>query len=467
MRLGATQQASGTGRKSFALLPRTHTISLLVLIPRDAIETAVPPRLGIVAATSLKNVRRGDTLALSHHDDFKERFEHIATEMRIAKRIADGGSRCPPPRSEKEPPLTPGGWVNRMLHEYVVYGDFDGYFLEARCMFSHGLLDKEDARDARIDNDRSINMDDIYRDIEDLWHALMSATGDYAVSAQTVHLPAVYQPELPEVGLTALLEDDGKSSIARVPGGGSLTAGRLKAELYQKTSHGRRFAAQTVEIDGEGVHATFPSLQKLVLVKKGEPPGNWYIKLKHPVAETDRRDEIANGTKLYCSSGKRGEDVAAKLAQDRQRLDWPARACGQDYGPVLYLPLESRPEALGKLLTSVTARQIVTASGIGSVTVGLQLDPGVPARSAYVEVEGAEITAVSGGEIDDLGRLRVPTSGRVTLTLRNASAGARVTLTTGLLKPDGSKEGAPISRHELDVVAGDAVAAGQDAKPKG
>jgi hypothetical protein len=465
VRLGATQQAGPTGRKAYALLPRTHTISLLVLIPRPAMTTGQPPHLGIVAHTSLKEVDRGKSLALSRTDDFKERFEGIAAAMNIDERIEDGGGRCPPERSEEEPPLTPGWWVNRMRHEYVVYGDYDGFFLEARCMFSHGRLTKNEPRDARIDDDRSISMSDIYRDIEDLWHSLMGATGDYAVSAQSVHLPAVFPPELPEPRLTVLLQDDGKStSVAHVPGSGSLTASRVKAELYQEVAKGPRLAARSVEIDSEGVIAKFPSLQQLGLAAKGKPASAWYIKLVHPVAETDRKDrEIDNG-KLYCSTQQEasGGLAAHGLISDRERLDWPSRTCWQKYGPVLYVPAETRPEAPGNLIASVTARKIVTAGGVGSVTVGLQVDPGVPARSAYVKIEGAEITAVSGGEVDDLGRLKVPTSGRVTLTLRNAAAGGKVTLRWGLFKPDGSKEEPPSGSHELDVVASDAAASSGD-----
>lgn len=94
VRLGATQQAGPAGRKAYALLPRTHTISLLVLVPRAAITTAEPPRLAVVADTFLKNVDRGDTLALSRYDDFEERFENIAAAMKIDERIKEGGRNC-------------------------------------------------------------------------------------------------------------------------------------------------------------------------------------------------------------------------------------------------------------------------------------------------------------------------------------------------------------------------------------
>lgn len=294
---------------------------------------------------------------------------------------------------------------------------------------------------------------DAYRDAENLWQALMSVTSSYAVSAQTVHLPAVYPPELPQIGLTVLLQDDGKSrSVVRVPGGGSLAAGRLKAVLHQKSGGGYRFRAGKVDVDGEGVRAEFPSLQQLRLATKGKLAGEWYVELAHPVAETDREAAKAKRPGVYCGTTAIFESASL--------------TCEQTYGPVLYVPAETRPEAPGNLIASVTARKIVTTGGLGSVTVGLQLDPGVPARSAYVKIEGAEITAASGGEIDDLGRLKVPTSGRVTLTLRNAAAGGKVTLRRGLFTPDGSKEGPSSDSHVLDVVASDAAtSSGETGKP--
>jgi hypothetical protein len=91
----------------------------------------------------------------------------------------------------------------------------------------------------------------------------------------------------------------------------------------------------------------------------------------------------------------------------------------------------------------------VSACSAGT-PVSIQLKPGVPPQPAFIGIEGAEINAASGGEIDELGVVKVLSSGRYTLSLHNLAPTARVTATVFLLGRKGGKDIAQL--RELEVV---------------
>jgi hypothetical protein len=97
----------------------------------------------------------------------------------------------------------------------------------------------------------------------------------------------------------------------------------------------------------------------------------------------------------------------------------------------------------------------VAVGGQGSLTVGVRLEPGVPVQSAYIRVAGAEIETASGGKLDELGWLKVTTSSRVTLGLRNAVPGNKIAVTVGILKSGQGTASEDIKPTKvLDVVEG-------------
>jgi hypothetical protein len=121
---------------------------------------------------------------------------------------------------------------------------------------------------------------------------------------------------------------------------------------------------------------------------------------------------------------------------------------------VLYVAGENARTSDPDLKPDIPATRIVATAGEGKLTIGIQLKPGVPPQPAFIRIEGAEIDAASGGEIDELGVVKVVGSGRYTLSLRNLAPAARVTVTVYLVRKD--KDGREIKDikglKELEVV---------------
>jgi hypothetical protein len=448
VRLGATFQAGPTGRKAYGLLPRTHTVSLLVLAPRGEMKTDQPLPLGIVVQTGLKQVDDGDPIALSNQDLFDAKLDDMARVFKIDQRIANGGRNCPKVDKKYNNQGAAWRWINHLRFEYVIYGDYAGFSEQVRCMETDG---RDEPNDNKHEPLGTVEKQELHSDTETLWQALLTFTGDYGVHGQTVHLPAVSTPALPDAGLTVILADDGKSaSVVRVPGGGGLVPARLRAELRWDGDI-NRLAADMVAIDDVGVRASFPSLQKLGLAADGKSRHAWRVVLSHPVASTDQAEV---GAILAASRPTQEQiDKLAGVCGERGLFDRATGRCQASYGSVRYVAGDPRPKAPGKVEAAIAADRLVAVTGQGSVTVGIKLEPGVPARAAYVQVGGAEIEAANGGELDELGRLKLAASGRVTITLRNAAPGGKVSVTVGLLGTDGKPEGQPINRV-LDVVEG-------------
>ncbi len=134
------------------------------------------------------------------------------------------------------------------------------------------------------------------------------------------------------------------------------------------------------------------------------------------------------------------------------------RALRKKAGPqpyrILYTAGENAKKSDPELKPDIPATRVVATAGEGKLTIGIQLKPGVPPQPAFIRIEGAEIDAASGGEIDELGVVKVLSSGRYTLSLRNLAPAARVTATVYLVKK--GKDGKEIRNikgmKELEVV---------------
>ncbi len=424
VRFGATLQAGPTGRKDYELLPRTHTISLLVLVPHDAMQADQAVPLGIVARTVLKDVRRGEQLDLGATATFRSGLYFIVDRFKIENRL-ENYANCDPGsvigvdfQQGKSTRESAYDWINDVRSRYVTYGDYKSFYKSAFCVFTNGRESRATERDKV----------DARADVEDLWQALLSFNGDYSVQGQTVDLPPVETPRLPSSGLTVILTDDGKSiTTARLSKPVALDASRLVADLCHTNRTGDcedRFAATSISVDQNTVTLTYPSLLALGLVSDAKPKelNGFKIIMNHPevTVPTERKDApSAEYKKLRYAGGPSTIPKKAELSAD-----------------------------------IVSADRIVAIGGQGKLTVGIALDAGQPPQAAYVKVSGAEVDSATGGELDPLGVVKIASSGRMLLTLRNLAAGAKVTVSAGLFEQ--SKPGTPIATKVLDVVEGKA-----------
>lgn len=168
VRFGATLQVDERGRPSYELVPRTHTLSLLVLVPKPASELTeekANTQLSLISTSKLKNARNGDQLPLGRSYLFNSDLEFIADRFNISERFDQGGISCASVQAKGEDKRTPFDWVNGLRSAYVATGDYAGFRKAADCVFNNGNTTISNSSDS-----------------EDLWTALLSFTGDYAVA---------------------------------------------------------------------------------------------------------------------------------------------------------------------------------------------------------------------------------------------------------------------------------------------
>lgn len=387
VRFGATLQVDERGRPAYELLPRTHTLSLLVLVPKPArgpSDAAEPSRLSLISTSKLKNARNGDQLPLGRSYQFNSDLQFIADRFSVSKRLSGGGFRCESVQDKSEEKRTPFDWINGLRSAYVATGDYIGFREAADCVFNDGNSPMTK-----------------FSDSEDLWTALLSFTGDYAVAGQVIDLP----PSLPEITPSAssvvLLADDGKSAtIAKLAGTRGLNIDDLSISAIWHGDH--QLAAYSVSGSAGAVLADFPSFEKIGLAKDG--------KIKPDVA--------------LLVEGK------AKDAHFSQYVD---------SAHLIYLKEESQTVEQASVLSDVQATRIVTTNGEGKLSVGIQLKPGKPPQKAFVRLAGGEVVESSAGQRDALGRVEIERSMRIQLSLRNLSPGGQVAVAVGLLDGKGNE----------------------------
>ena len=174
VRFGATLQAGRTGRKAYELLPRTYTLSLLLLLPRGLMQPNVAPKLGIVSQTILERTRTGEQLERFEGRNFDADRAAIAADFNLAKRYAQGADKCIEYGSDTF--RAPIDWVSWIRFTYAITGDYEGYYEKAKCMFTSGKPNRELEPGEKSD-------------IEDLWLELVKFAASYSAGGQTVELP--------------------------------------------------------------------------------------------------------------------------------------------------------------------------------------------------------------------------------------------------------------------------------------
>lgn len=408
VRFGATLQAGRTGRKDYELLPRTHTLSLLLLMPRDAMQPSVPPRLGIVSQTILKKARTGEQLERFRGENFETDRLAIVEGLNLQKRYDEGAKNCI--EYGQKTFREPADWVGWMRFTYAINGDYENYYDKAKCMFTSG----DPAR---------LLEPGVRTDIEDLWLELVKFAASYSAGGQTIELPAVRNPVPPAIEHAVILTDNGKdATMARLLGGSGLLPASLSAELRFPATPAAiqvHLPAETISVDERGVTAMFPSLAALQLAPGGKLMRTPTLVLEHA------RDSL------------RREGVPPTL-----------------YRSILYTAGENAKTSAPDLKPDIGASRIVASAGEGRLTIGIQLKPGVPPQPGYIRIDGAEIDAASGGEIQELGQVKVVSSGRYTLSLRNLAPAARVTATVFLVSKDKAGKETRVIKglKELEVV---------------
>lgn len=442
VRLGAAFGTGAYGTKGYDQTTRTHNVSLLVLVPKAQLDAVKQyddkdALLQVEARTMLRHAKTGERLPVANHSESGAVFRSIADSFRLPRRVAQvrvcqGKSEATCRVSEADVNTVDRERAVALLsrlREAAFYRDIDEF---------NNIIDAE--TDGLSRN----------QDINGLWTALTSFSGDFDRASFTIRLPKPAARCLPPTGQVVLLSDDAKAKVttALVSGVAGYEVGDLSARLALGSGAPRdrsEVVAGSVSLTGGLLALTFPSLGTLGLADSPAPaayrqlPGE--LRLYGPPVDAD---------------------CVGKDARER-----PAAYAGTmpaAYGRLRYTVAEAVKEAAWPKVPprSVTATRIVAAAdGTGQLGVGVAFEPGNPAVPAFVSVIGAEIASASAGQLDPLGRLRLEGPAHVVLTLRNLAVGEKVTV-KGEFPPKSATEPRPSLTLGEAVVAAAPKAAGKD-----
>lgn len=222
VRLGAMNQS----RSEFAMVPRTHTIALIVQAPN------ITTNLRVVARTTFRDARTGRELCA-------RRPEVVEEQLREILRRYDAGVKA--------------GKVKSAPFVQAVEGNSYDQFYDALSKVPKATTLTNYA-------------DVLWLEVARLWTGSQYAQAFAALSGPLK--PAFKHPDQ-----LAILLDDGKSTSVTLRGGEKINAAKLAVELLigrgQETN---QILAETVEVADSGavIRAKFPSLKQQELLKEQE-----------------------------------------------------------------------------------------------------------------------------------------------------------------------------------------------------
>lgn len=225
-RIGAQQTPVG----GYALIPQTHTVSLLVLVPKSKTDKQEPAdrKLRLVCRTELKNVATGTSLPVRSRDE---------TYAAVKKVLLWHGVPGAEIASAKE--------IGAIVHASTA-NDYPAFIKSLQAVTAI-----------------TPDPDDRFLFAEAIWVDVVSVRNGGHFSTASFQVPKSRTPALSADGQTPLLIDDGKNLLtANVRGGSDLRARDVVATLVVGD---KRFAATSVKLIDEGreIQLIFPSLAAL------------------------------------------------------------------------------------------------------------------------------------------------------------------------------------------------------------
>jgi hypothetical protein len=230
VRFGAIQQAAGT----YAMIPQTHNVSAVVLVPK--LEVPQNQTMRLVSKTTMLDADKGTVLL---------------------------------PRDSSAVQAS----IQRVLNEY----GYKGILSEDGQRKLFGYLDKNDypAFQQYVEDElKSITMP------EALWLDLASLKNGSQYNSARFVVPAITIPSIALPTQTPTLLDDGKAAtVTALQGGKGLKANRLRGalQLSGKAANGDTLTpltllANTIEVldGGRAIQLSFPSLTGLKLASDGK-----------------------------------------------------------------------------------------------------------------------------------------------------------------------------------------------------
>lgn len=241
VRLGALSQAEAR----YAMVPRTHNVTLLLLVAKeyaDPPKVAAPgkvhrPRMRVLARTSMVDAERGRELPARDPDEQAEVRYRVLRNRIVPPTAADGPK---PGRDE---------WIrrSRRLLTHVQDNRYDAFL---------GEIKKAQDEDSK---QHGLKWDVEFPDA--LWVDIVRVMVGSVFHGASFDLPRISPPSLP--AQTGILVDDPESNATvRFAGGKGLSGSRMSATLTYTDSSSHTFVAEriTATDGGREVVVVFPSL---------------------------------------------------------------------------------------------------------------------------------------------------------------------------------------------------------------
>jgi hypothetical protein len=322
--------ASNTGSSRYAILPRTNTVTVLVLVPSEQVAGCRLESVPVAMHTRLRHAETGELLPDIDLDSWNMREEEVE---RIVGTYEMAGNGLSAAAAAEEV---------RKLSDYVTrgkYADFAGV-IEAR-----GWQDFKEL----------------------LWTDLTSLRAGYGDATASAWLPWREPPVLPYAQEALLLDDLTSRATVQLAGAADIDGDELEARL---AIGGVQFAALGIERRGDDLVLAFPS------------PAAW-----------NAAPQAAAGSAAAASLSLWVDDDSVRANGCRQAGAAPdAALCAPSY-PVTYKPRRQDPKLPFEVVTTVntvafdktgTATYRFALSGAGSVTMrgeGVAIDQVQPGRA--------------------------------------------------------------------------------------
>jgi len=338
LRLGANQQISS----NYAMVPRNHTVTLLVLLPTKAVDEKKEHL--IQARTEMVHVRTGKAL----------KGKGTRQDRRDVERIVGRFGLCKARKSPAETDCKVAGSTELdPAYFYAVANDWAEYRNQILPSLWHAGAD----RDSMLQ----------------IWSELVNLSPGYYEDEIQFSVPPAGTGDFPQGQAVLLNDDTKKKTSATVVGGTNLRASKVCAALHFVDSTGSKaLIADAVSIDGTGEVAKldFKSIKALGLAKYSTEAGK-RIELRIAYAEKDT-ERAACWTNATAATG----GTAKKMS-------------------TIYHAAATTPTPSGMKITWVP-QHVVSSKGSGTLFVEIEsTKDAAAAAKAVLEISKATVTAVS------------------------------------------------------------------------
>jgi hypothetical protein len=350
LRLGARNDG---GADRFEMIPRTHNVTLLVMAPKNVVETI--SRLRAVAYTRMRHADTGKELEIGEDGELKTKLQELANRYGVQVCTRNGDTDCETETVRNSEgrdytrELQGGALLQALIERYVEVGDFNKF---SSALESYGVKTN--------------------RDLQDLWAELARTIPFQPWSQIIVELPRRGEPKPTEASFTFAGEQPSsfiitskQATVVRVP---------VTAPFWVERSK--------VYLEAEDTKQTIPDLKTLVIVPNAVAVNGGFLQASFPALPQVK--EGLEGRRLYVEIEKVNESTGKKVMDGKHFILTPLVA------------KESKESSPVNLATGVETLLVTGGGASIAVQITGQLQAGA---KAGLTVSNGQVVGASGGGV--------------------------------------------------------------------